>query len=347
MVNNVSDFKKFSSIEGLHQVIKGYRPGLLETSKLVTFLPKIKLHGTNAGIRVYSADETGTCRIKAMKRSGYITPDNDNAGFAKWVECIDHLFDENTLEPGENAIIWGEWVGPGIQKGTSLNNLPYKAFAIFKIELFTFRSEEPIADYTMPHEIHEFFAEYFPLFQLDAMKDVFILPFERFEYIVDIFNREHLLKMADDLNARVAEVDKVCPWVKRNFGVEGPGEGYVMYAYDDYEGDFIQRLTFKAKGEAHQVVKNRAPVVLDPEKVASYSEFANKFVTDGRCEQALSEIGGLDIKNMGPFLKWIGNDIIKESVDELAASGMEWKDVAKSVTAKASTWFKDKVRSDF
>lgn len=45
---------------------------------------------------------------------------------------------------------------------------------------------------------------------------------------------------------------------------------------------------------------------------------------------------------MGPFLKWFGQDVEKESKAELEASGLKWDQVAKEVQVAARNWYKAK-----
>lgn len=66
-----------------------------------------KIDGTNAQICI---GEDGS--IKVGSRTRWITPDNDNFGFAGWVESNkDALL---SLGPGRH---FGEWWGSGIQRG--------------------------------------------------------------------------------------------------------------------------------------------------------------------------------------------------------------------------------------
>ena len=46
----------------------------------------------------------------------------------------------------------------------------------------------------------------------------------------------------------------------------------------------------------------------------------------------------------GLFLKWIGQDIKKESGPELEAAGLEWKDVTRHVTQAARGWYLEKTQ---
>ena len=68
-------------------------------------------------------------------------------------------------------------------------------------------------------------------------------------------------------------------------------------------------------------------------------------MTPARLDQAVTAAcdGKYDMKLSGSFLKWINTDIKKESVAELEASKMDWKQVAKAVSSAAITWYKGKV----
>ena len=345
-------FTAFQDIEGLHNVVKGLRLPFEVTNYTVTYRAKAKLHGTNAGIRI----DLNTGEVKVMKRTGFITPENDNFGFAAWVESIKSEFagllddsDHQSLE------IWGEWVGPGVQKGVALTQLPHKVFAPFMVILEdVIGGRKKIVD---PEDI----ATYLP-----ERADIIPIEWEDFLFEFEFINKKanqfpisqqaSVMVSLEELNQLVERADSECPWVKRHFNISGPGEGYVLYPFliSASVGKEVarildieySRLMFKAKGESHKVVKNKAAVIIDPEKVAKYSDFAEKFVTEARCLQGVQAVGGLDIRNVGAFLKWLGNDVIKESEDELEVSGMEWKDVAKSVNSKASAWFKKAVLAE-
>lgn len=66
-----------------------------------------KLDGTNA--QVYITDEGD---VFAWSRTRWITPQDDNYGFAKWVEA--NRSELLRLGPGQH---FGEWWGGGIQRG--------------------------------------------------------------------------------------------------------------------------------------------------------------------------------------------------------------------------------------
>src|SRR4051812_31897860 len=80
-----------------------------------------KIDGTNAQIFI---DDMGSV-IKAASRTQWITVENDNHGFARWV-------DENKAElmklgPGRH---YGEWWGAGIQRRYGLKE---KRFSLFNV----------------------------------------------------------------------------------------------------------------------------------------------------------------------------------------------------------------------
>lgn len=77
-----------------------------------------KIDGTNAQIFI---DEEGN--IQAGSRSRWITPENDNYGFARWVE--EHKSELLALGPGQH---FGEWWGQGIQRRYDLLE---KRFSLF------------------------------------------------------------------------------------------------------------------------------------------------------------------------------------------------------------------------
>jgi len=80
-----------------------------------------KIDGTNAQIFI---DDTG--RIFAGSRSRWITPANDNYGFARWVEG--NKTELLKLGPGRH---FGEWWGAGIQRRY---NQDRKRFSLFNVQ---------------------------------------------------------------------------------------------------------------------------------------------------------------------------------------------------------------------
>ena len=83
-----------------------------------------KIDGTNAQIFI---DEFGY--VKAGSRNRWITPEDDNMGFARWVK--EHEAELRSLGPGRH---YGEWWGQGINRGYGIVG---KRFSLFNISKFT------------------------------------------------------------------------------------------------------------------------------------------------------------------------------------------------------------------
>jgi hypothetical protein len=79
-----------------------------------------KIDGTNASVHV---SEDGT--LRAGSRTRWITPQDDNHGFAKWV--VANTEELRKLGPGTH---YGEWWGKGIQRGYGLLE---KRFSLFNV----------------------------------------------------------------------------------------------------------------------------------------------------------------------------------------------------------------------
>lgn len=80
-----------------------------------------KLDGTNA--QVFISDDGN--EIYAGSRTRWITPEDDNFGFARWVDT--NREELLKLGPGSH---FGEWYGKGIQRNYGL---PDKRFALFNV----------------------------------------------------------------------------------------------------------------------------------------------------------------------------------------------------------------------
>ncbi|MDJ0533807.1 MAG: RNA ligase family protein [Xenococcaceae cyanobacterium MO_207.B15] len=321
-------FQKWTSIELLHNVRRNL--DILGNAVKITYRAKIKLHGTNAGVQV-----TTEGKVAAQKRSQIINPQSDNAGFATWVNANLEYF--TGLRSAENITIFGEWCGNNIQKGVAISRLECKIFAVFAIQIgdnITTAKKLEIR----PEKIQDFLPEH---------PDIFVLPFYGEPVTINFGNETQLQDAADTINKMVEDVEKLDPWVKATFGIEGVGEGLVMYPDTDkvVERDKYTDFIFKAKGIKHQVVKTKTPVSITPEKVQNIAEFTALFVTEARLLQAVTEAcdGEYDIKKIANFLKWISLDIQKESVAELEAAGLTWKEVNKSITNDAKKWYQTKI----
>ena len=89
-----------------------------------------KLDGTNAQIYI---GEDGT--LLAGSRTRWITPQDDNYGFAAWVEA--HRDELLTLGPGKH---FGEWWGQGIQRNYGMKE---KMFSLFNVHRWALHGTTP------------------------------------------------------------------------------------------------------------------------------------------------------------------------------------------------------------
>lgn len=100
------------------QIFQGF-PKIARYSRPVIVTEKID--GTNAQIFI-----TEDLQVLAGSRTRWITPENDNFGFARWVR--EHEAELRALGPGRH---FGEWWGQGIQRAYGLKE---KRFSLFNVE---------------------------------------------------------------------------------------------------------------------------------------------------------------------------------------------------------------------
>lgn len=107
------------------------RPEFSEFTKIARLNREVvvteKIDGTNASIVV--SDDGST--LWAASRNRYITPEDDNFGFARW--CHEHKDALLTLGPGRH---FGEWWGAGIQRRYGV---PDKRFWLFNVHRMSTR----------------------------------------------------------------------------------------------------------------------------------------------------------------------------------------------------------------
>lgn len=96
-----------------------------------------KIDGTNAQIFITEDGE-----IRAGSRKRWITPEDDNFGFAAWVE--EHRDELLTLGPGRH---FGEWWGNGIQRNYGLD---HKRFSLFNVSRWNDDNPPPACCHVVP-----------------------------------------------------------------------------------------------------------------------------------------------------------------------------------------------------
>lgn len=318
----------------------------------------IKLHGTNAGIILNDSKGSDTQtheewvnsrEMWAQSREQIITPENDNAGFAKFVVTVEPeikaLFSGIRLSaamlhfPFENLHmgIYGEWCGQGILKGCAVHQLP-KMFVIFGIKLIDGASEDQFGVWLQPADVTLVFNAVGQ--EMLAKKQIYcIYNFPSFDIDIDFVNPEYAQnKLVEITN----QVEAECP-VSKAFGVSGIGEGVVWRCVSEAKPIQTDDLIFKVKGPKHSDTKTKQTASVDVEKVRTIKEFAEKVVTDHRLEKMIELLkqsgAAIDVKSTGAFLKLVGSDVIKEESDMIDASGLTRQEVMPNVNLLARQWF--------
>lgn len=318
------EFRKFPSIVAFSAVVKHIRDNAKfygHSLPTITFSGSVKVHGTNGCVGYDGVN------IWAQSRERILSYESDNAGFATWVlKNTDEWVQVFKLLGLQSGYIYGEWCGPGIHKGVAVNKLTEKKFGIFEVidennkvcklsdsdavTINTLISSAVVIDHVVP-----------PL----SIEIDFAVPESAQNKLLDY----------------TLQYEKECPFGKY-FGESGVGEGIVWSPVNyDYECPKI-----KVKGEAHSVTKVTTVKELSAAEIAS-KENAVAFVeyacTEVRMMQGISkleEMGlSVEMKNMGAYLKWLGNDILTECVDVLVKSSIERKDVMPKVADKGRAYF--------
>lgn len=291
----------------------------------LTFTGTVKIHGTNSAIAFNPAEG-----YWYQSHGRIITPTDDNYGFARWASeesIIPSLFktllnDNNiTLTGDDIVVVYGEWAGKGVLGGTGIAEFD-KSFYVFGAKFLPTGSE-------LKAQWLDFSG-----FRFKSANIYNMLDFPTFSVEINFNNPNAVLEQLVKLTE---EVERECPVAKAR-GVEGIGEGIVWVS--DFKG---KRLMFKTKGEKHSVSKVKSVTSVEPEKLASMTEFVEYAVTPNRLKQALSEVfgesGEPDIKRLGDVIKWIQKDVMKEETDTLVASNLKWEDVAGRCAAKTRELF--------
>jgi len=292
----------------------------------ISYRAKVKLHGTNSAIQ-RTADGVYPQSRTTILKSGV-----DNKGFGEWVRKNDSAFLQ--LTPG--TTVFGEWCGPGVEKGMAVSALDRKIFSVFALQLGIGDSAIIVID---PNAIEA---------KLPQHPDMYVLPWYKDELVIDF--AKDLTKTTDLLNSMVETVEKEDPWVKDMFDIKGIGEGLVFYPIlkDELTCERFSMLGFKAKGEKHRTVAARKAAQVNPEIAANALSFAQLVVTEGRLEQGVSEVCNdeYDMKHTGALVRWIASDVQKECQSEMEISKLTWKQVSNSVVSTTRDWYRMKASSD-
>ena len=320
-----TDFCKFTSIESFAHVWKSF--SLRFETPTAHLGRKIKLHGTNAGARI-APDGA----VTAQSKSRDITPEKDNAGFAKWLHENAEAFSK--MRKGQTLTIFGEWAGLGIQKKDAVTTLKEKYFFVFSAQLGDYMVTNPRVIETM----------------VPDLDNLLVIPWDTnagggaLTFNIDFGDVDKARVFTEMASADAEAVGERDPLIASIFEIEGPGEGHVYMPLDSLMRDDFSRLTFKVKAESHRVKQTEKAASVKVEIPEDVQDFVKKFVTDARGEQAVAEAcdGLYEKRFMSLYMKWMGQDIKKESEVELAEMGKVWKDVTAPLNANVARWYLQK-----
>lgn len=346
----------WTEIEAFHSIRKYTQahPEILNGNSIVKYRAKVKLHGANCAIQIRPNEP-----IVCQSRTAILTPERDFAGFAEWVKqsslSVDFSdqaksrtkYDESqwqNLASGQGLILFGEWVGKGIQKGVAVSSIPNKSFAIFGARYF----DNDLAFVMEPAEL-EGLLERGAIAETCVLNfaDTYVLPWHDLTVEIDWSASDaDLAPIAETISKAVLEVEKNDPWVKSVFNIDGVGEGLVFYPVSkEHLGyDNFKNLVFKAKGKAHKVIASAKPAQVNPETASSINAFVEMVLTPARLDQGAQACAPIEPKNTGKFVAWVQSDVSKECQLELQASGISIDDVKKALTIKAREYFLNKTK---
>ena len=330
---------KWPSIDQFRQVIRNVRENSAYHGlplPTVEFEGTVKLHGSNGSLRV---TENG---VRAFSRERECTIEQDNAGWAHFVNTNDYSFDALTSyildfnHPGSpfeagRYTIYGEWCGGSIQAKVGLNKLD-KHFVVFGAYDHT---EEKFLNRNWMRGI---IANPTLLNDFNAVGIWFVYQIPTYSITIDFSQPETAIER---LEALTLQIEEECPWAAFR-GATGIGEGLVWASVND-TGDF--RYWFKTKGVKHQGKDDSKVKTLsvDPAKVAAIRELVSVLLPEWRLEQGvtyLRENGySFDQKATGQYLQWVMKDVLKEEADTITANPWEWKELTPYLTTAARDYF--------
>jgi len=337
---------KFPSIDSFRHAVasikRAYEYHRLPLPKL-TYEGRVKLHGTNAGIHFDLKEKT----LTAQSRERVLSLESDNAGFARWVHENAAALLMEFAHLGENAgedqafTVYGEWIGPSIQKNVALNQLSEKQFVVFTIAY---------DDEIVEHEDGSTDCVFYPVNDINRNDDVpglrYICEVKPIVLEID-FNQPD--SAVEQLEKLTQQYEDECPWGKLH-GIEGIGEGLVWSPYNAIALDAVvpldkqHRAWFKTKGEKHgnKGTNNKVKVAVTADKIEDFNALCAQILPDWRLEQGwskLKETGEPTRKETGDFLKWVVSDVYKEELDTVEASEFEWQVVAGELSKRARQWY--------
>lgn len=279
------------------------------------FANGILVHNSNASVRFTTNGE-----IIPQSRNRVLSVGDDNFGFAAFVEKNKDVL--KTIAPkGGDFTFYGEWCGRGVQEKVAVSQLN-KHFVIF-----TMCHNGIMYPISKVIDVNEF-----DIGLLNRSGIYFIHQIPTYNITIDFSRPEDSIEQLTDWTL---EIERECPWGKYH-GVSGVGEGLVLAPVDS---SLPFEMWFKCKGLEHKKGAKAPKVEVAPEVMQTQRELAEKLLPQWRLEQGISVLRerGLSVepKNIGVYLQWISEDILKEEQDTMEANGTDWKKINPIVLQRA------------
>lgn len=341
----MSNFVKYPKIPQFRNVLETvkymtYDVGLIENEQPIhhfndlptlVFSGTVKLHGKNAAVcgegdELWAQSRTG--KLGAGLNEFYIFFNENQEDFKKLIKEI-RL--DNNIPSSYCIALFGEWVGPGVQKNVGISKIEDKAFFMFGIQVVPDdRTKTPfwldVADYSSTNA------------QINNIYD-----YQTFLRHVDFSDHK---KAFNELMDITSNVENECP-VSKSFGINNSiGEGIVWTGH--YLGELLR---FKVKGDKHAgKAKVKKLSIEDEGRLNEINVVVNQITPVWRLDQILTNTfnlndgGSLDKKRMGEYIKNIGKDIEDEEMDIIKKAGFTFSDVSKQVGNVTREYFFERER---
>lgn len=351
-------FLAFPSVGSMRDTRKSidrmkHRPGP------VSFIPKIKLHGTNACVRV---SKDGTVMAQKRKSDVPLTAPS-HFGFELWVEANKSFWEGLAQYATDTSdfYVYGEWAGPGIQKSDAVSGIPEKQFFIFACRGTMAADPHPNAPIVggVYNEFQWIIEPDFisamlcirPTGVIPLPPKTNVLPwYGTSGFTVDWSIAADAAEATEAVIKTVEPIGKSDPYIKQTFGVDGQGEGLVFYGIQVVEAagtmtllDQSSKFMFKAKTEEHANVNNaKLPKKYDPPNQVD-RDFAEAYVTEARLKQGIFEVTGThepEKRQIGEIIKWMMGDIKKEGANDIEDLGVNWAKSSKIIGGLVANYLK-------
>jgi hypothetical protein len=246
----------------------------------------------------------------------------------------------------DNRVItlFGEWVGPGIQKGVAISKIPRRTWCLFAAK---YEDDDRTEYYCEPQTLW---------LLIRNIPDTTVLPWhvidDQTAWKVDLNDVTAVNKFLDTLETEVARIDRHDPYVAETWGIDGCGEGLVAYPVRA-DGTFRPDAMFKVKGPSHQTTVRKP--MRSPQKKQRAMILAEQICTPARIEQGFQEVcqtDGFDtpvrhpLQHMKVLMPWLAADIQAECATEIHENELEWRrDLARPCGTLASQWLLKKSKT--